>query len=116
MRLLRPCWRDGAMRRRRDGEMGTARHERQGGDGEPRLASLGMKEGGPLVGINPGASMKAKRWPIERFAAVGCELAANYDAQVLVFGGPDDEGRAAAITRAIPGALSVAGRTRLGET
>src|SRR5205814_1542746 len=63
---------------------------------EALLAGLGVEQNVPLVGINPGASMKAKRWPIERFAAVGCDLAARYDAQILVLGGADDEGRAAA--------------------
>ena len=83
---------------------------------EALLTSLGLRGNVPLIGINPGASMKAKRWPVERFAAVGAELADRYDAQILVLGGPDDEGRAAAIARSIPGALSVAGRARLGET
>jgi ADP-heptose:LPS heptosyltransferase len=83
---------------------------------EALLATLGMESDVPLIGINPGASMKAKRWPVERFAAVGADLADRFDAQVLVLGGPDDEGRAAAIARSIPGARSVAGRARLGET
>jgi ADP-heptose:LPS heptosyltransferase len=83
---------------------------------EALLANLGMTGDAPLIGINPGASMKSKRWPTERFAAVAGDLAAGYDARILVLGGSDDEGRAAAIARAVPGALSVAGRTRLGET
>ena len=83
---------------------------------EALLAELGVEEETLLVGINPGATLRVKRWPMERFAAVGRELVARYGAQVLVFGGPDDEARAVAITRAIPSALTVAGRTRLGET
>ena len=66
--------------------------------------------------MNPGATQKAKRWPVERFTAVGRALAARYGAQILVLGGQDDGARAATIARAIPGAVSVAGRTRLGET
>jgi ADP-heptose:LPS heptosyltransferase len=60
--------------------------------------------------------MEIKRWPIERFAAVGKELAQRYQSPVLVLGGPGDEERAGAIVRVVPGAVSVAGRTRLGET
>jgi ADP-heptose:LPS heptosyltransferase len=83
---------------------------------EALLAEWGVEENALLIGINPGATMRVKRWPVERFAAVGRELVARYDAQILVFGGPDDGPRAAAISRAIPRAISVAGRTRLGET
>lgn len=80
------------------------------------LAELGVAASALLIGINPGATLKAKRWPAERFAAVGQALVARYGARVLVLGGPDDLARAAAIARAIPDAVSVAGRTHLGET
>jgi ADP-heptose:LPS heptosyltransferase len=80
------------------------------------LASLGVGVSAELIGINPGATMAVKRWPVERFAAIGHELAVRRSAQILVLGGPGDEERAEAITQAVPGAVCVAGRTRLGET
>ncbi len=83
---------------------------------ETLLENLEVDSDALLIGINPGATMEVKRWPVERFAAVGRELTARAQARVLVLGGPEDEARAAVIARSIPGAVSVAGRTRLGET
>jgi ADP-heptose:LPS heptosyltransferase len=80
------------------------------------LDSIGVAADALLVGINPGATMEVKRWPIERFATVGRALASRHGATILVLGGPGDEYRAQAIAQSIPGAVSVAGRTRLGET
>lgn len=80
------------------------------------LARLEVSDDSLLVGLNPGATLAVKRWPPERFAAVGRELAARHQARILVLGGPGDEERAASIAQAVPGAVSVAGRTRLGET
>jgi ADP-heptose:LPS heptosyltransferase len=80
------------------------------------LSDLEVAEDAPLVGINPGATLRVKRWPVERFAAVGRELVARHDVTILLFGGPEDEARAAAIASAVPDAVSAAGRTRLGET
>jgi ADP-heptose:LPS heptosyltransferase len=83
---------------------------------EALLGSLGVDPDVRFVGINPGATMEEKRWPVERFAAVGREIATGFGARVVVLGGPGDEARAASIAEATPGAVSVAGRTRLGET
>jgi ADP-heptose:LPS heptosyltransferase len=83
---------------------------------EAKLVRLGVGQDDDLVGINPGATMEVKRWPVERFAAVGREIALEYGAQVVILGGPGDEERAAAIAAATPRAVSVAGRLRLGET
>jgi hypothetical protein len=83
---------------------------------DARLAEWGIDEGSLLIGLNPGATMEVKRWPVERFAAVGRELTTRYDARIMVLGGPGDEQRAEVIARAVPGAVSVAGKTRLGET
>jgi ADP-heptose:LPS heptosyltransferase len=80
------------------------------------LGERGIDPMARLVGINPGATMPVKRWPVERFATLGRELFVRHGARALVLGGPDDRERAAAIARAVPGAVSVAGHTRLGET
>jgi ADP-heptose:LPS heptosyltransferase len=80
------------------------------------LADLGVPKERLLIGMNAGATMEVKRWPVERFAAVGRELVARHGAAILVLGGPGDEERATSIAAAVPGAVSVAGRTRLGET
>ena len=53
-----------------------------------------------LVGISPGASFgPAKRWPAERFAALGDELMKRYPAKILLLGTNEDEGIAGEIQR-----------------
>jgi ADP-heptose:LPS heptosyltransferase len=44
----------------------------------------------PLVGLQPGARDKTKRWPPERFAAAGNRLRAARGGTVVVLGGPED--------------------------
>ena len=59
--------------------------------------------------VHPGAAFGAKRWPVERFAAVARALA-DAGHRVVVTGGPDD----APVTAAVPG-TDLAGRTGIGE-
>jgi heptosyltransferase II len=76
----------------------------EGGDGALRLA-CGLEERqwaeaalgpGRWLAIHPGATYgSAKRWPPERFAAVADQLAARYQARIVLVGGADvaDAGR-----------------------
>lgn len=86
--------------------------------GRQRLAELGlrMEEGAPIIGINAGAAFgTAKRWPAERFAAAGRELAGR-GARVVLFGAASERPLAEALEREIgPRAFSTAGRTSLAE-
>ncbi len=45
----------------------------------------------PLVVLNPGANRPDKRWPAERFAAVGDALVESHDATVVVTGSPAEQ-------------------------
>lgn len=55
------------------------------------------------VAIAPGAKHAAKRWPVERFAAVALDLRARgYD--VLVVGGPDESEAVHRVAQAVAGA------------
>lgn len=46
---------------------------------------------GPWVGLSPGAAYgPAKRWPPERFAALGGELAREFGARLVLLGGPGE--------------------------
>jgi heptosyltransferase-2 len=82
-----------------------------------RLLDEGWHEGERLIGLNPGATRDRKRWPAERFAAVGDRLAAERGCRVAVFGGPGDRELAARVVSAMAApALDLAGRLRLGET
>ncbi len=52
------------------------------------LAATGS---GPWVGLSPGAAYgPAKRWPPERFAALGRELAREFGARLVLLGGPGE--------------------------
>lgn len=86
--------------------------------GRRRLAELGLRveEGSAIVGINAGAAFgTAKRWPAERFAAVGRELAGR-GARLVLFGAAAERPLAEALEREIgPRAFSTAGRTSLAD-
>ncbi len=45
-----------------------------------------------LIGINPGGDRKNKRWEPRRYAAVADRLTDCFDATILLFGGPGEEG------------------------
>lgn len=51
--------------------------------------SAGIEDGEPIVILNPGGNNPAKRWPADRFAAVGGRLA-DLGCRVLVNGSPDE--------------------------
>jgi heptosyltransferase-1 len=59
----------------------------------------------PAVLINPGAGWGAKRWPVERYAAVAQALAAR-GCRVLVNAGPGEEPLAQAILQQTAGAAT----------
>ncbi|MDE0041688.1 MAG: glycosyltransferase family 9 protein, partial [Candidatus Poribacteria bacterium] len=41
-----------------------------------------------LIGLNPGAGTTYRRWAVERFAEVGNSIQVEYNAQLLITGGP----------------------------
>lgn len=66
--------------------------------------------------LNAGAEYgPAKRWPLERFAAVAGEICRQQGGRWLVLGGPKDLELARALCARVPGAVSLAGRTNLRE-
>jgi len=74
----------------------------------------------PLIGTAPGASYgPAKMWPAERFGEALLRLSEKLGAVPLIFGGPGDAESAekvfALINKKIPGALNLAGKTKLAE-
>lgn len=62
-----------------------------------------LPPGTPTVLINPGAGWGAKRWPVERYAAVAADLIAR-GFRVVVNVGPGEEPLAADIVQATAGA------------
>jgi heptosyltransferase-2 len=81
------------------------------------LAGQGIAAGDFVIGINPGAAFgSAKRWYPDRFAEVARQLAAEWEARIIIFGGPAETGIAADIERSIDGAcLNLAGKTGMRE-
>ena len=65
------------------------------------LAQHGLG-GRPLVAMCPGSKQAAKRWPLERYAALGARLIADGGVAVAIIGGPDEVRAAALVTRDWP--------------
>lgn len=81
-----------------------------------RLRLCGLVNGRPLVILHPGANWAHKRWPAERFAALGDRLSQSLQAQIVVTGGPDDIPLAASVAGAMrQSSVVLAGRTTLRE-
>jgi ADP-heptose:LPS heptosyltransferase len=69
----------------------------------------------PWVGLHPGAAAPARRWPAERYAAVGDALARRYGARIALTGGSGEEDVAAAVeARLAAPCVNLAGRTSVG--
>ena len=79
------------------------------------LAARGIAGARPLVAMCPGSKQPAKRWPLERYAALGARLIRDGGVDVVIIGGPDEAHAADQVARDWPagrwavvaGALSV---------
>jgi heptosyltransferase II len=60
------------------------------------LAEHGVSADDRVVGIHPGASVPAKRWPLDRFAEVAAALAQRPGVKVIAFVEPEGYGDAVA--------------------
>lgn len=69
---------------------------------------------GSFVVIAPGATCSARRYPLARYVDVAARLAQTGH-RVVVVGGPLDQAAGDAIVAAVPGAVSLCGRTSLAE-
>jgi predicted lipopolysaccharide heptosyltransferase III len=54
------------------------------------IATKGIEADRTKVGLFPGAGWKLREWMPDRFAAIGDRVAKQFDAQVLLFGGPHE--------------------------
>ena len=91
-----------------EAEMVEARNLLPGHDNQP---------GAPLIGLAPGAAYgPAKRWPAERFAAVGDLMLAEFQAGLVLLGGPEDREAADEVQHHGKGKyLNLAGQTTLRQ-
>ncbi|HEU0114673.1 MAG TPA: glycosyltransferase family 9 protein, partial [Thermomicrobiales bacterium] len=71
---------------------------------------------GPVVALHPGAADPARRWPPDRFARLGDELAARFGARLILTGSAGERPLTAALRGAMRApTLDLAGRTSLGD-
>ncbi|MCX5828387.1 MAG: lipopolysaccharide heptosyltransferase II [Deltaproteobacteria bacterium] len=70
-----------------------------------------------IIGMAPGATYgPAKRWPVDRFAAVAAEIIREYGATIILFGSKQDQDVTDAIATTIQGhCLNLAGKTSVRE-
>ena len=76
---------------------------------------------GMVLGIHPGAGWTTKRWPIEKYAVVGCKFMRMYGGSVVILGSPDEaelgEQLEALFNRFVPSKpiLNLSGKTSLKQ-
>ena len=84
------------------------------------LLSVAEAQGRPLVAIHPGAGAysRARIWPIEGFGEVARNLAREYNAHIVIVGGPDEVEIAARLEGIVgeAGVLNLARQTSIHET
>jgi len=70
------------------------------------------------IGIGPGSKMPAKRWPLDRFVAVGTRILNAFpECRLIVFGGIEDRVQGEEIVRALPNrVVNAAGKLTLLES
>ncbi len=69
----------------------------------------------PLLAIHPGAQWQTKRWPPEHFAELASRAIKEFDAGIILVGGPGEGVICDRIREQIPSALSVAEQTTLKQ-
>jgi heptosyltransferase-2 len=81
------------------------------------LFSKGIEDQDLLVGLSPGAAYgPAKRWPVERFAAVGDRAIREWGAKVVVIGTEKEKALGETLISATaPGVVNFCGMTGLGD-
>jgi heptosyltransferase II len=81
------------------------------------LSYEGIEESDFLVGLSPGAIFgPAKRWPVERFAAIADRSIERWGARVVLLGSEKDASTCFDLSRAMKhGAVDLCGKTSLGE-
>ena len=82
---------------------------------EQTLKDLGISEGRPLIGINPGATYGlAKCWFPDRFGELGERLSKKWDASVLLFGKEEEKSVVQEILQHLKGrGIDLTGKTSL---
>ncbi|MBN2397757.1 MAG: glycosyltransferase family 9 protein [Deltaproteobacteria bacterium] len=81
-----------------------------------RLKELGVDRDRRIIGLQPGANLAARRWPVEHFVKLGEALIDAFDARIVLFGSPGERELAEAFGRIAPFPfVDLVGRTTLQE-
>jgi heptosyltransferase-2 len=82
-----------------------------------RLSAAGVREKAIRIAFASGAAYgSAKCWEPERYAALADRLIAEFDADVILFGAPQESGMAARVIGAMRGRLcNLVGATKIGD-
>ena len=82
---------------------------------EEKLKDLGVMDGRPLIGMNPGATYGlAKCWYPNRFGDLGKRLARKWNASILLFGKREERSIASEILQSLgEGGVDLTGKTHL---
>lgn len=84
----------------RDPDFGLTVSDERSAQARAALRALGVAEGRPLVALCPGSiNSRAKRWPAERYAALGDLLIAELDAEVLLIGSANEQDVSLAVAK-----------------
>jgi heptosyltransferase-2 len=83
----------------------------------PLLAEKGVHQGDFVLGLGPGAIYgPAKRWPTERFAAVGDMAVEMWGARIIIFGSNKEKDICAKVSEMMnQPSIDLCGNTNLGE-
>lgn len=89
--------------------------EEDRGWAEKKLGEMGVLDGRPLIGINPGATYGvAKCWYPERFGELGKRLSEKWKASLLIFGKEEEGEMAREILKFLgDGGVDLTGKTHL---
>jgi lipopolysaccharide heptosyltransferase II len=80
------------------------------------FAELGIRDDRMIVGVNPGSTWATKRWTVDGYAELCVALRRRHDAQIVLFGGPEDRDIVEAIHQRVGGGVaSLVGRIDLNE-
>jgi ADP-heptose:LPS heptosyltransferase len=81
------------------------------------LATLGLEERRPLVGIHPSGGRRIKQWPAARWAEVAARLQRDFRATILITGTAGDAALARELQKDLPSrAIDLTGKLSLRET
>lgn len=70
------------------------------------FAALGIRDDRMIVGVNPGSTWATKRWTVDGYAELCLALQRRHDAQIVLFGGPDDRDTVEAILQRTGGGVA----------